>query len=268
MGWTFLKRMMGREGGGVAAGDAQVAEWPSRLKEMDVFRDLPDDSIAEMCARMEPVPVKKGEVIIREGEEGDYYYAIVEGSAQVTRKAQSAPEESAGDAAQDDTLLMAAKGKRQKAAKPKPQPQSRICDLAILKKGMGFGEEALLSNAKRNATVTMQENGMLMRVSKSDFDELLKAPKLRWLSAVEAKREIAGGAKWLDVRTEREHQWGSLGDSLCIPLQDIRDRSAMLSRDTLYICYCETGRLSATAAFLLVQMGFRAAVLRGGLRRQ
>jgi len=41
-----------------------------------------------------------------------------------------------------------------------------------------------------------------------------------------------------------------------------------LDKAKLHICFCENGRLSATAAFLLSQMGYRVAVLRGGLRTQ
>ncbi len=48
--------------------------------------------------------------------------------------------------------------------------------------GDAFGEEALLSDAKRNANVTMETNGALMRLSKDDFNELLKEPMLSWLT--------------------------------------------------------------------------------------
>jgi len=33
-----------------------------------------------------------------------------------------------------------------------------------------------------------------------------------------------------------------------------------------YICYCENGRLSATAAFLMRQNGYQVSVLQGGLK--
>ena len=43
------------------------------------------------------------------------------------------------------------------------------------------------------------------------------------------------------------------------------DKVDQLDKETLYICYCERARLSATAAFLLSQMGYEVAVLQGGL---
>ena len=39
-----------------------------------------------------------------------------------------------------------------------------------------------------------------------------------------------------------------------------------LDKNTPYICYCGTGRRSSAAAFLLVQKGFQASVLNGGVQ--
>ena len=43
--------------------------------------------------------------------------------------------------------------------------------LATIGIGDAFGEEALLSDAKRNANVIMETSGSLMRLSKDDFNE-------------------------------------------------------------------------------------------------
>jgi CRP-like cAMP-binding protein len=45
--------------------------------------------------------------------------------------------------------------------------------LAELKEGDAFGEEALVADTVRNATVVMKTDGMLLRLSKQDFNELL-----------------------------------------------------------------------------------------------
>jgi rhodanese-related sulfurtransferase len=39
-----------------------------------------------------------------------------------------------------------------------------------------------------------------------------------------------------------------------------------LDKSIPYICYCGTGRRSSAAAFLLVQKGFQASVLNGGVQ--
>jgi hypothetical protein len=83
------------------------------------FAQLPAAHIDELLRRFERVEAKKGEVIIREGAEGDYYYLVESGRCQIERMIGGVS-----------------------------------MTLAELKSGDTFGEEALVSEAKRNATVT------------------------------------------------------------------------------------------------------------------
>jgi rhodanese-related sulfurtransferase len=76
---------------------------------------------------------------------------------------------------------------------------------------------------------------------------------------------IAKGARWLDVRLPSEHQNLAIEGSINIPLYFIRLKISTLDRSTRYIVYCDTGRRSSAAAFILVERGFDALVLRGGL---
>jgi rhodanese-related sulfurtransferase len=50
-----------------------------------------------------------------------------------------------------------------------------------------------------------------------------------------------------------------------MPLYFIRLKIATLDRDTPYVLYCDTSRRSAAGAFILLERGFDAYVLRGGL---
>jgi rhodanese-related sulfurtransferase len=50
-----------------------------------------------------------------------------------------------------------------------------------------------------------------------------------------------------------------------IPPANIRLKLSTLDRDKPYIVYCDTGRRSSAAAYILVERGFDAYVLRGGL---
>ena len=138
--------------------------------------------------------------------------------------------------------------------------------LAELGVGDTFGEEALISEAKRNATVTMLTDGVLMRLNKQDFRELHE----RAAAAVGELRRGARawsskGARWLDVRLPSEHQNLAIEDSINIPLYFIRLKLSTLDRNTRYVVYCDTGRRSSAAAFILMERGFDAYVLRGGL---
>lgn len=198
-----------------------------------VFSRLPSANVEEMFRRMTHFSVKAGQVVIRQGAEGDYYYLIENGTAQVSR-----------------------------AASPGDSPEV----LAELNAGDAFGEEALVSDNKRNATVTMKTDGSLLRLNKTDFVELLKAPLISHVSMAEAKSKVGAGALWLDVRLPSEYKFDHLSSAINLPLNQIRNLVGELDNTKQYIAYCQTGRRSSAAAFVLVQLGFDVLVLDGGTR--
>lgn len=210
-----------------------VDEICQRLQQTAVFKGVPPDKLREMVAHMEMLKRKAREVVISQGEEGDYYYMLLTGSAAVTRS---------------------------------PSPGAAPQAVAELEAGSFFGEEALISQATRNATVTMKTDGSLIRLPKSAFQNYVQDSLVTWVLPVEAHKKVGSGAKWLDVRDAAAAREGLLRGALNIPLAQLRERVAELDKETLYICYDERGRLSATAAFLLRLRGYNAAVLQGGLR--
>ena len=64
-------------------------------------------------------------MVIKQGDEGDFFYAIVQGKCLVTRES------------------------------PLNQKGIKLAELGV---GETFGEEALIAEAKRNATITMSAN--------------------------------------------------------------------------------------------------------------
>ena len=217
-----------------ASDDTDDSDWMTRILQSQAFLQVPPANIQAMFMRIQEVPVTAGEVIINQGEDGDYYYLIKSGKAKVTRASKTGSE----------------------------------LTLATLKDGDAFGEEALLSEAKRNASVKMETDGSLMRLSAEDFNALLKEPMLSWVEMEQAKELVANGAKWLDVRLESEHDNAGIKDSLNIPLFMLRLKLDSLPADVPYIIYCDSGRRSSAAAFLLSERGFQAYVLKGGLVEQ
>src|SRR5438046_7324675 len=143
--------------------------------------------------------------------------------------------------------------------------------LAEMKSGDAFGEEALVSEARRNATVTMKTDGALLRLSRKDFAELLREPLLHRLSAEEARDKIARGAQWVDVRYPSEYQYDKLAGAINIPLSEIRNAFGVLDKGKEYVLYCQGGRRRAAAAYLLDRCGFCALWILvgvwGGTRR-
>jgi len=111
----------------------------------------------------------------------------------------------------------------------------------------------------------MKSDGSLLRLSKQDFNALLREPLMHGISMEEAKRRVLDGAQWIDVRYPSEYQYDRLPGARNIPLSEIRNASGVLDMDDHYIVYCQSGRRSSAAAFLLAQRGYRVYVLDGGL---
>ena len=207
-------------------------DWMTRILQSQAFLKLPPSNIQRLLMRVESLPVKAGDVIIRQGGEGDFFYIIKHGRCMVTRK---------------------------------PSANAKEVKLAELSDGDAFGEDALVSDAKRNATITMITDGALMRLAKKDFVELLKEPLLDKLSYPDAAAKAARGAVWLDVRLPGEFENVHIPESRNIPLSALRLEANGLSTAERYIVCCDTGRRSASAAFVLSQRGFEVYVLNEGL---
>jgi rhodanese-related sulfurtransferase len=195
-----------------------------------VFARLPAARIEELLGRFERVAAQRGDVLVREGEEGDFYYVIEAGRCRVERTVGGV-----------------------------------IVALAELKNGDAFGEEALAAETRRNATVSMASDGKLLRLGKQDFKELLAEPLLQRLSYAAALERVARGALWLDVRYPSEYRYDRLPGAQNVPLNEVRNSYPVLERAREYIVYCQSGRRSSAAAFLLAQRGFRVSLLEGGL---
>ncbi|MBK7250309.1 MAG: rhodanese-like domain-containing protein [Gammaproteobacteria bacterium] len=81
----------------------------------------------------------------------------------------------------------------------------------------------------------------------------------------QAEEMVARGGKWLDVRLPSEFQNLQIEGSANIPLYFIRLKLATLDRGTPYVVCCDTGRRSSAAAYILVERGFEAYALKGGI---
>jgi CRP-like cAMP-binding protein len=212
--------------------DDDATDWMTRILQTRAFHRIPPANIQAMFMRMESVHQKSGQVVIQQDDPGDYFYIIKEGRCLVTRATPANP-----------------KGVK----------------LATLSVGDSFGEEALISDSKRNATVTMLSDGHLMRLNKDDFNSLLNEPLLDWVDYAEAKQLISQGALWLDVRLPAEYKSKHIKGSINIPLIFLRMKANSLDDSKKYIIYCDTGRRSSAASFLLNEKDIESCVLKDGV---
>lgn len=56
------------------------------LKKIVLFKELPEEVLAELSEQMQLRSYKKGETIIREGEPGNSLFIILEGEVSITKK--------------------------------------------------------------------------------------------------------------------------------------------------------------------------------------
>jgi len=125
-------------------------DWMTTLLQTKAFHRIPPANIQAIFMRMQRVNYRAGDVVIKQGTEGDYFYVVVAGKCVVTRET------------------------------PLNKEGIRLAELGP---GDSFGEEALIAEAKRNATVIMSSDGTVMRLGKHDFQTLLNEPLARCPSA-------------------------------------------------------------------------------------
>jgi len=209
-------------------------DWMTTLLQTKAFHKIPPANIQAIFMRLLQVNYKGGDVVIKQGEEGDFFYVITRGRCLVTRET------------------------------PLNKEGIRLAELEV---GDTFGEEALISEAKRNATVTMETDGSVMRLGKDDFRKLLNEPMLDWVDVQGAEKIIAEGGQWLDVRLPSEFEAYHNDGAINVPLYFIRLKLKTLDPSIKYVVCCDTGRRSSAGAFILSERGFQTYVLKGGLNR-
>ncbi|MDM7858954.1 cyclic nucleotide-binding domain-containing protein [Thiopseudomonas acetoxidans] len=205
-------------------------DWLEKLLVNPLFSNVPAQNIREILQRLKPVKVAAGSEIIRQGAVGETCYFLRTGRAQVTR-----------------------------------EQEGELQVLAELEEGACFGEEALLSDQPRNANISMLEDGQVLELSRQDFVELLKAPVVAECSLEQAQQQLEQQqGQWLDVRRQDEYEQAHAFGALHMPLDVLRLKSRLLNKEVLYFCYCDNGKRSQNAVFLLTQLGFKAKMLAGG----
>lgn len=100
------------------------------LRRIPLFAPLPGPALEGVARATQPVHVASGQVIVREGESGDSYFAIVTGEVAVTMNGRP---------------------------------------IRTMTRGQGFGEIALLADVPRTATVTATDDVDLLEIERAPF---------------------------------------------------------------------------------------------------
>lgn len=207
--------------------------WVIQLLKTRIFQRLPGAAIAKFIDCVELYPVKKGNTVIKQGDKGEYYYLIWEGQYGVLRYNKTT-------------------GTNQK--------------IAELAEWEGFGEEAAASSETCNASVIAITDGVLMRLPRREFIDILLKPVIYRIAYQQAQVMVyQDNSVLLDVRTANEYQQCHLDGSINFPLANLRISVKLLNKNTRYIVLCDTGQRAVAGAFLLCERDFDAAVLKENL---
>lgn len=124
---------------------AVAVDWMSRFLQSSLAQNLPAQCIQQLLGALVVHEAVKGEAIVRRGEIGDAMYIVTRGAASVCV---------------DDNSVF----------------QGREI---VLLPGDYFGEESIVADTLRNASVVMEDEGAVGRLDRNVFDKLVRPHLIR-----------------------------------------------------------------------------------------
>jgi rhodanese-related sulfurtransferase len=206
-------------------------DWMTRIRQSPLLADFSPSDIQRFFMETERVDHEAGDEIVTMGCRGDYFYVLFEGAAEVLT-------DPAG-----------------------PYAGARF-DLVP---GDHFGEEALIADTPRNATVRMKTNGAVGRLERTQFDAIFRQALVQVIDLEKARSFLAGSGQQfelLDIRPEAQCPEGHRAGARSLPIRLLRKSLGELARKCTYLVDAQAGRWSELAVFLLRQSGLNAYLLR------
>ena len=108
------------------------------LRKSPLFQDLSDAELKQLVAMAEPVSLRAGEMLIKQGEPGDSAFVLLQGDFEVQK-----------------------------------QTGQSLIKIDVRNPGDVVGEMALLSRAPRNASIIAKTDGETLRIPQEAFEKLL-----------------------------------------------------------------------------------------------
>ena len=211
-----------------------AAERWEKCQRAKPFSRMPLECAQAAFSRMDSRRVMAGVEVVHQGAPGDTFYALSSGQAEVWQQGFN------------DRM-----------------PHQ----IASLRAGDTFGEEALINGSASPVSVRMVSDGELLALPRAVFIDLLAHSPIQGISPAETKHRLNDGWIALDVRFPEEYREGHVAQALSLPLQSLTNQAeASLARAERYVVMCSSGKRSAVAALLLAQHGYQVANLRSGLR--
>lgn len=214
----------------LADGNAAV-DWMSRFLQSPLAQHLPALAIQQVLMSLASEERRKGDEIVRRGEVGDALYVVTRGRALVRTDVHGVFQ------GREFSLLP----------------------------GDYFGEESLVADTLRNATVAMEEDGAVARLDRAAFDKLIRPYLIPEADDALMERSLVAASDdrlaVIDVRFPMEFRRDALPHSINIPVPLLRSRINLLDRSRQHLVTYHGGRRSELAVFLLRQAGIDAYLM-------
>lgn len=196
------------------------------------FRAVPAHCLLAAIERMQPIDVSAGTEVAACRQACDGLYLFESGQAQVWME----------DPYSGDPELVRTLGP-----------------------GDTFGERAMVTGEKSDATLRIMSDSHLLMLTRDDFQSLVSKPMIKEVDPSLAKSMLDSGYGLLDVRMDFEFEVGHIPGSQLIPLHQLHDRATELVTGKPYVVYCKSGNRSAVASLMLKQRGVDAFSMKGGI---
>ena len=202
----------------------------ARLLESPLMSHLSATNIQRCFIELTKVPMKAGEDVVQAGTRGEHFFILLQGEAKVITE-ENGPY------------------------------KGQTFDLVP---GDYFGEEALVADTIRNATVRMASNGTVGRLDRQQFDAIFKSSLVQTIDLAKARSFLSSsgiGFEIFDVRFPPEFRHAHVEGAANVPVVMLRKRLRELDRNKTYLVTPEGGRRSELAVYLLRQAGLTAYLL-------
>lgn len=212
-----------------------TAELSAYLGKVPLLSKLSKDERDQLVSALHERRFNSGEPIVREGEEGDEFYLIREGQVRVTKQAQP--------------------------------PSTAPTELAILRPSDYFGEQALVNNSRRMATITAITPVVCLTMSRERFNALFGSERLG-ISFV--KRAAVSAESYGDGKPKEEREAGRGGGQAPKGAQldkDDQQRHMLLSVVTQNILFAQLTpdqRAAVVDTMWLQPVGAQATIIKQG----
>ncbi len=202
--------------------DDYQEDWDNSFIRSKLAANLSNQVIHQLFSQLEEVIVAANETIIKANSQGDYFYIIKKGEALVQTDADG------------------------------PYKGAQFSLLP----GNYFGDEALVADTTRNASVTMKTSGILGRINAETFNALIKQHLVRPLTTAISYDQSQ--IKILDVRLPIEYQHGHAKNSDNLPISLLRQKMQTMKESLKYVIGPANDSRSELATYLMRQAGFDA----------